>query len=259
MSHDETPIPAATVLLLRDKPAFEVLMVERHADIGFAGGALVFPGGRIDPGDANPAWADHADGLDAVTAPAQVAAIREAFEETGVLIARDAAGEILSGERASALHSWRKKVEADDTLFLELVRTEKLKLACDRLVLFAHWVAPPGLHRRFDTLFFAARTPEGQQVSADGSEATEVLWTTPEDVIAAREAGTRKLIFPTIRNVELLGVSRSCKEAFESAKKRKIAPIQPEAEKRDGVLWLTIPDDCGYPVTEELLETATRV
>ncbi len=256
----EAPIPAATVLLLRDEPAFEVLMIARHENSSFAGGALVFPGGRVDPGDRQTAWRDHADGLssDDVRAAAQIAAIREAFEETGVLLARGETGAMASREQALALSEWRAQVEQNDSLFFELIRREKLRLACDALRLFAHWVAPPGLHRRFDTLFFAARFPPGQEVLEDGAEATEALWIAPRKAIDARSSGARKIIFPTARNLELLGVSRTTDEVFASAARRLIAPVMPVAFDRGGKTYLKIPEGLGYPVVEEPLETAAR-
>ncbi len=256
----DTPVPAATVLLLRDKPAFEVLMIARHEKSAFAGGALVFPGGRVDPGDRDPAWADHADGLakEPQIAAAQIAAIREAYEEAGVLVARDSDGDVASGALALALSDWRAKVESDDRLFLDLIRRAGLRLAGDQLHLFSHWIAPPALHRRFDTLFFAARFPEGQQVLEDGEEATEALWISPRDAIAARASGVRKIIFPTVRNLDLLSVSSSAEDAFAFAARRPIRPVMPELKMRAGKAMLTIPDDLGYPVTEEPVETATR-
>jgi len=255
----DTPVPAATVLLLRDKPAFEVLMISRHEKSAFAGGALVFPGGRVDPGDHDPDWADHADGLapEKRIAAAQIAAIREAYEEAGVLIAREADSAIVSGAHALALSDWRAKVENDDRLFLDLIRRAGLRLAGDMLHLFSHWIGPPALHRRFDTLFFAARFPDGQQVLEDGEEATEALWISPRDAIAARASGARKIIFPTVRNLDLLSVSSSVEDAFDFAKRRPIRPVMPELKILDGRAMLTIPDDLGYPVTAEPVETAT--
>lgn len=255
----DAPIPAATVLLLRDAPRFEVLMIERHAAIGFAGGALVFPGGRIDPADSNSAWAEHASGLDPAHGAAQVAAAREAFEEVGVLLAREKGGDdLIGGARAAALSGYRKAVEQNDALFLDLIRDEGLTLACDRLRLFARWVAPPGFHKRFDTWFFAAERPAGQEALEDGDEATEALWIAPAEAMTARASGARKIIFPTARNLELLAQSRSVAEAFAFARERPIRPVQPEILKRDGVSYLTIPAGLGYPVTEESLETAMR-
>ena len=119
--------PAATILLLRDAP-FEVLMVKRHHQIDFAAGALVFPGGKSHAGDHDPAWADHATGWDSVGedgAPLRIAAIREAYEEAGVLLARDAAGRTYVGEAAIDV---RAAVAEDRTPFLDVVRELDLKL-----------------------------------------------------------------------------------------------------------------------------------
>lgn len=257
---NDTPIPAATVILLRDRPQFEALMIARAERSSFAGGALVFPGGRVDPGDADPQWPNHATGLatDPVIAAGQVAAIREAFEEAGVLIARGARGALLTAGEVAALAPWRANVERDDALFLSLVRNQGLTLAADQLTLFAHWIAPPGLHKRFDTLFFAAAFPEGQEVLEDGDEATEAVWISPSAALAARASGERKIIFPTLRNIELLGVSASTSEALAYARRRSIRPVTPEPRMRDGAMYLTIPDDLGYPVTEEAFDAAIR-
>ncbi len=256
----DAPIPAATVILLRDQPQFEALMIARAERASFAGGALVFPGGRVDPGDGDPQWAAHATGLsaDPRLASAQVAAIREAFEEAGVLLARGPAGAFLTADEVKALSPWRANVERDDTLFLTLVRRHELSLAADQLTLFAHWIAPPGLHRRFDTLFFAAAFPEGQDVLEDGDEATEAVWISPKAAIEARAAGTRKIIFPTARNLELLGVSESTAAVIDFARRRPIRPVVPDTVTRDGAMYLKLPDDLGYPVTEEAFETAIR-
>jgi 8-oxo-dGTP pyrophosphatase MutT (NUDIX family) len=257
---NDAPIPAATVVLLRDEPRFEVLMIARAERSSFAGGALVFPGGRVDPGDADPQWTEHTTGLarDPALAAAQVAAVREAFEEAGVLLARGPGGVLLNADEVAGLGSWRANVERDDALFLTLVRRHSLKLAVDLLTLFAHWIAPPGLHRRFDTLFFAAPFPAEQEVMEDGDEATEALWITPAEAVAARAAGTRKIIFPTARNLELLGVSRSTQEVIDFARRRPIRPVIPDTITRDGAMYLKLPDDLGYPVTEEAFETAIR-
>ncbi|WDI31191.1 NUDIX domain-containing protein [Hyphococcus flavus] len=254
-------IQAATILLLRDEPAFEVLMVERHANIEFAGGAMVFPGGRMEASDADKAWLAHCDGLEQTPEHEishRVAAIREAFEETGMLLARKD-GEFL-GREAMNFEDLRGSVEEKDALFLELICKEKLKLALDALHLFARWRPPKeATHKRFDTWFFAAKAPPKQQARPDGGEATDVIWTQPKDVLADKDAGRRKMIFPTTRNVELLGVSNNTEEAIAFANERPIRPVTPAPETRDGVAYLTIPEDLGYPVTAELLETAFRI
>ncbi len=258
---DNALIPAATVLLLRDKPAFEVLMVERHADIVFAGGALVFPGGRIDAGDHSAEWAAHCDGLDEIPseqhAP-RIAALREAFEETGILIARRD-GAAISGDDANRLAPWRTRIENDDSLFLQMIREEGLTLEVRTLHLFARWRPPQAVaHRRYDTWFFAVQAPDNQTARADGGEATEVVWTAPAAALAARDKGLRKMIFPTSRNVELLNLSGSANEAFAFAAKRPIRPVEPHIVERGAGRFLTIPEDLGYPVTEEPLEQTMR-
>jgi 8-oxo-dGTP pyrophosphatase MutT (NUDIX family) len=254
----DTPIPAATVLLLRDTPAFEVLMIARHENSAFAGGALVFPGGRVDPGDHLSEWRGNSDGLssDPNIAAAQIASIREAFEESGVLLATDQTGHLVTGEHTLTLNDWRGRVEDNDLLFLDLIKSEKLRLACGELHLFAHWIAPPGLHRRFDTLFFAARFPHGQMVIEDGSEATEALWITPGAALKARKTGARKIIFPTACNISLLNVSSNAAEVFDWAARREIRPVMPVLIDRDGQPFLKIPDGLGYPETEESLDFA---
>lgn len=237
-------------------------MIERHQNISFAGGALVFPGGRIDNGDYDPDWKPHlhsASSDDALRA-AQIAAIREAFEETGILLAKERNGAYVTDARSQALNGLREAVEQDDRLFLELIKQEELKLACDDLVLFAHWAPPEeARHKRFDTLFFAAQSPADQIAREDGNEATDAFWITPAAAIEARDRGKRKMIFPTSRNIELLNQSTCVADVINFAQKRPIRRVVPEVKIRNGEKVLTIPDDLGYPVTEEPLAKAFRI
>lgn len=253
--------PAAGLILLRDAPALEVLMTERHQSMGFAGGALVFPGGKIDPADRDPAWAEHCDGWDETTpdlrAPA-LAAIREAFEEAGVLIARTGEGEIAAAAVDDLREAWRGRLAESNEAFLPMVLSEGLRLCFDRLTLFAHWIAPPGLHRRFDTIFFASPCPFEQSGSADGGEATEAVWLRPRAALDAAAAGRRRLIFPTKRKLELLELGANTAETLRLARERPIEPIMPSVEQRNGEPWLTIPRHLGYPVTEEALSASAR-
>ena len=252
---------ASTVILLRDAPAFEVVMIRRHENMVFAGGALVFPGGRVDEADADASWAALADGLDTDPrlAAGQVAAAREAFEETGVLLARRAGEEELAGAAvAGALSPWRGETERDARNFRILMEREKLRLACDRLQLFAHWIAPPTITKRYDTLFFAARAPADQPLLQDGREATEAMWIEPQKALDAGRAGTRKIIFPTARNLELLALSKSVEELAAATRARPIRPVLTTVTEREGRRYVTIPDDLGYPVTEESLTDALR-
>lgn len=256
-------IPAATIILLRDEPQFEVLMIERHADTPFAGGAIVFPGGRIEASDAADAWRGHYDGADTIPADEfgpRVAAIREAFEEVGILYARRD-GAFVTDEAAAAFNDRRKAVEDDDGKFLELVRDNGLRLALDALHLFARWEPPQRGHenmRRYHTWFFAAKTPVGQQAREDGNEATEAFWGAPGDILSSCEAGKRKAIFPTLRNIELLDVSATAQAVIDAAATRPIDVIMPEIIERDGEHFVTIPEGIGYPITEQSVKTAFR-
>ena len=256
-------IPAATIILMRDEPQFEVLMIERHADTPFAGGAIVFPGGRIEASDGADTWRDHCDGANDVPPEEfgpRVAAIREAFEEVGVLYARRD-GVFVTDEEAATFNDQRKAVEDNDGLFLELVRGNGLRLALDALHLFARWEPPMRGHekmRRYHTWFFAAKTPVGQQAREDGNEATEAFWGAPGDVLSSCEIGKRKAIFPTLRNLELLNVSATAQAVIDHAASRPIDVVMPEIIERDGELYVTIPEGLGYPVTEQAVKTAFR-
>lgn len=259
---NDVPTPAAGVILLRDAPSLEVLMTERHQTMGFAAGALVFPGGKIDPADRDPAWAEYCDGWDLIDEnwrAAAVAALREAFEEAGVLLARLSSGGDLGHEDVARLCArWRRPLAESNEAFLPMLREEGLRLTLGRLIPFAHWIAPPGLHRRFDTRFFAAPCPKGQIASADGGEATEAIWLSPAFALAEAQAGRRQLIFPTKRKLELLTLARDTAATLRGAAERPVEPIMPSVEMRGGEPWLVIPDHLGYPVTEEPLAASTR-
>ncbi|MEM9170214.1 MAG: NUDIX hydrolase [Pseudomonadota bacterium] len=257
-------VPAATILLLRDAaagagPALEVLMVERGAGLEFAGGALVFPGGRIDPADGDPVWAERALGLDddAALNAARVAAAREAFEEVGVLLATKD-GAPVSGALAAKLGAARAAVEADAALFAPLLAEHGLRLDLRALTAFSRWVAPEVIPKRFDTHFFLAAAPADQTPSPDGSEACACLWMRPLDALANRSAGRRRVIFPTARNLELLSLSADVAAARSDAAARPIEPVHISVEVRDGQKVVTIPDHLGYPVTAEDFELAMR-
>ncbi len=254
--------PAAGLILLRDAPRLEVLMTVRHQAMGFAGGALVFPGGKIDPADRNTVWAAHCEGWDNLHTEwraAAVAAIREAFEEAGILLARSADGGELDAAQADALRAaWGGRLKDSNDAFLTMVRSADLKLATDRLVRFAHWIAPPGLHKRFDTRFFAALCPARQTAAADGGEAVEAVWVAPAEALADAAAGNRRLIFPTKRKLELLALADTAEATLARAAARAVEPIMPDVAMRDGEPWLTIPPHLGYPVTEEPLSASTR-
>ena len=246
--------PAATILLLRDDPAFEVLMVKRHHQIDFASGALVFPGGKTHGGDHDPAWADWTvgwDNIDPLERPLRIAAIREAYEEAAIIMARGSDGTAFCGDdRAAAV---REAVANDQHPFIELVRELDVKLDLAALTVFARWITPDLMPKRFDTWFYAA-TATGEQLAAcDGRETVDAEWIAPAEVLRLAAAGERKVIFPTRMNLQLLAESASAQEAAERARSRPLVTVEPKVERRATGGVLVIPPDAGYGAVEEPL------
>lgn len=243
-------IPAATLILMRDRIGAppEILMTERHAGMAFAAGALVFPGGRIDPQDE----ADAA-GFPAFTdAAARIAAIRETIEETGILPAVTPAA---SDEDAAMV---RAALVGGAPLPDALAR-RGLALDLAQLASFARWLPNFRETRRFDTLFFIAEA-EADAAEAELAEAEAVrsLWGGAADILAEIDAGRAHAIFPTRRNLERLARFGSIAAARADAIRYPIETITPWVERRDGVPHVCIPEGIGYPVTSEPLETARR-
>ena len=250
-----TPVPAATVMMLRDgAEGLEVFMVVRHHQIDFASGALVFPGGKADPADFDAALIDHLDGPadDADMRAIQVASIREAFEECGVLLARAVDDEaLISGERLAELESYRDRLHGGELTILEFLQKEDLRLACDQLVHYAHWVTPPMMPKRFDTHFFLALAPTDHLAIHDGHESVDSVCITPADALADAAAGKRTVIFPTLRNIEKLGQSTTAEDAIRTTRGTTPVRVLPWTEKRDDGTYLCIPVEAGYDISEE--------
>ena len=250
-------LPAATILMLRDDPAFEVLMVKRHHQIDFAAGALVFPGGKTHAGDADPAWEQRTLGWgDALpeTVPLRIAAIREAYEEAGILLARSLDGTPFRGdERASAA---RDDIGRDRRPFLDLINELDLYLDLGALTVFAHWITPAMSPRRFDTWFYVAVAPDEQLAICDGSETVDAEWISPHEALRLAEAGERTVIFPTRMNLQMLGEATSAEDAVRRSQARKIVTVEPEMTVRDGERVLVLPPDAGYGPVVELMSRA---
>jgi 8-oxo-dGTP pyrophosphatase MutT (NUDIX family) len=255
---EDTALPAATLILLRDGAAGpEIFLVERAKSMGFAGGALVFPGGKVDPSDvalaADPRLAPGFAALDPVDAAARVAAVRETFEEAGVLVTRG--GPVDEALRAD----WRPRVTAHDAPFADLLRRIGHSLDPDLLLPFAHWCPPQGLHaKRFDTRFYLARMPGHETALHDGGESTTSHWLRAADAIARADAGQATIIFPTRRNLERLALHDGIEALVAATRAQPLRRVQPWVEDRDGQPTLVIPDDAGYPVTSEPLTSALR-
>jgi 8-oxo-dGTP pyrophosphatase MutT (NUDIX family) len=245
-------VPAATILLVRDGDAgLEVFMVKRHHEMDFGGGALVFPGGKTARDDYDPALVALADGA-ADWSPefraVAAAAIREAFEEAGVLLARDAtSGEIIGTERLAALDLFREELEQGRIGLLDFLRRENLRLACDQLVPFAHWITPRDMPKRFDTHFFLARAPSGHQGQHCGRESIDSLWIRPGDALAG--PALWKLMFPTRMNLMKLSHTRSVADALAAARTAPPKPVEPWIEESPDGKFVRIRDDAGYDIT----------
>ncbi|MDF2443286.1 MAG: hypothetical protein JWR01_1489 [Subtercola sp.] len=241
-----TPRLAATLLLVRDDP-YEVLMVRRHARASFAS-ALVFPGGVVEPGDDSADWDPFLDAgggagnpeLDRGERATRIAAIRETWEETGVLLARTLAGAFVNP--AASLRG-RPVMEA-------------LEATGGRLVLsdvhpFGHWITPANRPKRWDTRFYVAEAPTDQTARSDGTETVAVEWVDPAHAVATAVAAERSIIFPTLMNLARLAETTSVPDALAEADRRPHFEVNPVDRTRpDGVRLITIPPEAGYALTE---------
>ena len=242
-------IPAATLIVTRDRAGAppELLMVERSTGMAFAGGAMVFPGGRVDAAD---------DALGALhkgaDAAARIAAIRETIEETSVAVGLAPVPDPgLAAELALALHS--------GSPFANLLATHNLAPDLAALTPFARW--KPAFHqtRIFDTLFFLAEAPPGEWVpTPQPGECEAVSWIGAQALLDRIAADDATAIFPTIRNLERLAQYAKVAEARADALTHPIETITPWIEEVDGTAYLRIPEGLGYPITREPLDSVRR-
>ena len=244
---DDDAIPAATLIVMRDagRSAPELLMVTRTRSMAFAGGAMVFPGGRIDA-------QDHALGSDLPDGPARIAAIRETLEECGLPAAIRPLPEAEQAQHLQrALH--------EGAAVGDLLATHGLALDLHALTPFARWKPAFKQPRKFDTLFFLAEAPPGDWLlTPQPGECDSVEWISAAAVLDRIADGTASAIFPTVRNLERLALFSSLSKAREHAAAHPLETITPWIEEEDGVKWLRIPDHLGYPVTRERLNDAIR-
>ena len=252
------PLAAATLVLLRDtNPGVEVLLTQRHRANKFAGGDFVFPGGKIEVDD-NPddaiAWCR---GLDAARAAARlgtpdtrtaigywVGAIRETFEEVGILLAYDAAGAWARVD-APRFAEYRVACQRDNQAFWTMVKTERFTLATDRFVFFAHWITPEESPYRYDTHFFAAPLPEGQEPVADEHEVVAMRWMSPLGAIDAFRRGEISLRNPTVQNLKLCD-GPSVKDVLAQLETREVPVIRPRVIMEGDTRRVLMPGDPGW-------------
>lgn len=249
-------LPSSTLLLVRDgATGLEVFMVKRHHAIDFASGAMVFPGGKLSEGDSDPVLQDrHArpGSFAPHLTPFAFGAIREAFEESGLLLAR-AKGEsrLLPAERVEALAPWRDPLNRGDKTLRDLAEAENLDYALDTLVPFAHWITPEAMPKRFDTWFFLARAPEGQIGLHDGSESVESEWIGAQAALDEWEAKRRVIVFATRMQLVKLARAAGVDAALANAARETIIDVMPALDKTSfSEPHLRIPAEAGYGVTE---------
>ena len=253
--------PSATVVLLRGgEKKLEVFMVERHHQIDFATGASVFPGGKVEASDRDERIRARTRGAETLADEAlayRVAAIRETFEESGILIAGERGrGEPIGRARLHELDArHRRALQAGETGLADVIEAEELELLCDRFVHFAHWITPLFMPKRFDTHFYLVEAPSGQVARHDGSESVDSAWLTIDEALEQQRLGQRKIIFPTLAQLEKLGRSSNGSEALETARREAVVTVLPELSKdAEGRPCLTVPREAGYSLSSVLLD-----
>jgi 8-oxo-dGTP pyrophosphatase MutT (NUDIX family) len=262
MTQPVIPSPAATLVLLRDRPPTDVeaLLLQRHAKSKFAAGDYVFAGGKVEADDMPPDGEGFCRGLTAGQAAARlggglaprdalsywVGAIREAFEEVGVLLAYEADGRLLriSSEAKLRYEAYRTACQKANPAFFDMLRAEHLTLATDRMAYFAHWITPEERPLRFDTRFFAAVMPPGLEPVVDGHEIVDLKWLTPAEAISASHRKDIGLRSPTIKNLELVaGGGSPASSVVESLGRREVQTIRPRIIQVDGEPVAVLPGD----------------
>ena len=225
-----TPRPAATLLLLREQDAApEVFMLQRTSKAAFLPGAYVFPGGALDPDDAGERATRRVRGMDDARASARlglaagglaywVAAARECFEESGILLAFDEKDSPVDPRRAEALEPFREPLNAGSLLFSEFLEKENLFIHAQDIAYYSHWITAPGRPRRFSTRFFVACAPAGQHGAHDRSETVHSVWVSPREALERGQRKEIELIFPTRSTLADLAGFRTPRDIFDHAK-----------------------------------------
>jgi 8-oxo-dGTP pyrophosphatase MutT (NUDIX family) len=252
---------AATVMLVRDRPDLHVFMLRRSLRADFVGGAYVFPGGAVDPDDRLAEAEARSEGRSDADASRLlgradgglgfwVAAIRETFEEAGVLARRraDRAPVDLSDPSvAGRFERAREALNRHELRFADFVADEDLLLDVTSLHVFSHWITPVGMPRRYDTWFFVAEAPEGHAYLHDDLEAIASTWIRPADALDRSERGELELIFPTFKNLEALTRFERAADLVEYARNAsEIAVTQPRIVRDASGVRLLLPGDAGY-------------
>jgi 8-oxo-dGTP pyrophosphatase MutT (NUDIX family) len=254
------PRDAATVMLVRPASAgLEVYMLRRQASMAFAPGAYVFPGGSVDARDADEEvdWTgpDAADWGRIFAAPPSLAralvcaAVRETFEESGVLLAGESPESVVADTTSDDWEADRQALLDRSVSLGELLTRRGLVLRADLLRPWSRWITPVVEPRRFDTRFFAAALPPGQRTRDVGGEASEVAWVRPADALGAGRRGEIRLFPPTIVSLSELSECGDVDTVLSGP--REVAPIIPAVHEREGAVWLTVPGLTEFPAISD--------
>ncbi len=261
-----TPRNAATVMLLRPAagdgpggpggPGFEVYMLRRKPSMAFAPGAYVFPGGSVDQRDADEEVAWAGPGVDhwgrVFDAPAELAralvcaAVRETFEESGVLLAGTSPGTVVADTTGEDWEADRYGLLDRSVSLAEMLARRGLILRSDLLRPWSRWITPAVEPRRFDTRFFAAALPAGQRTRDVGGEAAAVQWISPADALAGGRAGQIQLWLPTAMTLAELAEYQDVDGVLVA--QREVRPLLPEVIVSEGATWLKVPGEREYPL-----------
>ncbi|WP_148864664.1 MBL fold metallo-hydrolase [Marinobacter fonticola] len=259
------PRPASTLALLRESTSgFEVLMLQRSHQAVFMPGFYVFPGGAVDEGDQHDDLLPHLEGHDDASASKLLnlktgglgyltAAIRECFEEAGLLLAQDRDGKPVGTEHP-AFNDARERLARGELDLPALCQNHNLRLPLDRLAYIDHWITPPGPPRRFDTRFFVAEAPAGQIARHDGEETIDHCWLNPQAALEEHRAGQRLFGAPTLSVIRRLARYKTLDEALGSAIRAKPMsfPTEPWPARRNDEIVQLSPGQPAYQEARKL-------
>jgi 8-oxo-dGTP pyrophosphatase MutT (NUDIX family) len=256
-----TPVDAATVILVRHgEPVgspWQCFMVRRHIRSDFASDVYVFPGGKVDDADRDPALEPHIAWHPGPVVRGRdqrawqgllVAAVRELFEEAGVLLAYRDNQQLLRlvGEDGERFAEYRRHLRSGELDLGKLVRREGLTLAADRLHFFSHWITPVDFHRRYDTRFFVAYMPEHQTPLHDEEETVDSVWIAPRAALERFRDGEFPLVFATEKQLERMSRYRSIEQMIAETGEADLQPVMPRQVQHGGETKFLIPGDEGY-------------
>lgn len=256
-------MPAATLVVMRPGPrahGLEVLLLRRHESAAFVPGVYVFPGGVVDADDSAGRLLARTDGVSFAEAAQRLdlpdgdppalayylAALRETFEETGILLGRGRHGELAPCAAVDpAMERRRSELLRSRGSFAGLVEALDCRLACDALAYIAHWVTPAFERRRYDTRFFAAAVPREWDASPHRLELVEAVWYAPSEALERHDSGALPMILPTVHTLERLRPFSAPEEALSRLSARRVTRMEPEVVRRGEGIWLVVREEAG--------------